>query len=88
MTNETMRQLAQEVARVIHRELEPVRLRLTALEARPELKHEGTYQEGTEYRAGSFVTRRGGIWLAERATAAKPGSEGSGWRLVVKEGHA
>ena len=30
----------------------------------------------------------GGIWLAKRQTAGRPGGDDSGWRLVCKEGRA
>ena len=33
-----------------------------------------------------MVTRKGGLWLAQRDTSARPGDGGDGWTLVVKAG--
>jgi hypothetical protein len=70
------------------RSLADLHARVAALESRPELTHRGTWRDGANYRSGSLVTKGGGLWLAERNTVASPGSVDSGWRLVVKSGHA
>ena len=32
------------------------------------------------------MTRKGGLWLAQRDTSARPRDGGDGWMLVVKTG--
>lgn len=61
--------------------------RIAALESRPQLKWAGIFVDGDTYPECALVTRSGSLWLAQRATATTPGSEGSDWRLVVKSGH-
>lgn len=61
--------------------------RVKALEERPELKYCGTHVEGSEYSAGSLVTRGGALWLSEKFTQHYPGAGPSaitGWRLIAK----
>lgn len=48
--------------------------------------YEGTWAEDRPYGRGKFVTHGGSLWFAERATASKPGTENSGWKLAVKRG--
>ena len=76
------------VARFVVEFTAPIIKRIDALEQRPTVKHCGVYSAGNEYAEASLVTYSGGMWIAERATSAKPGDDGSGWRLVVKSGHA
>lgn len=62
--------------------------RVEAIETRA-LEYLGTYQAGKSYRPGSAVTWSGSLWIALRATDAKPGEahEASrAWRLAVKKG--
>ena len=35
-----------------------------------------------------MTTRSGGLWVATRATTATPGTDDSGWQLIVKKGTA
>lgn len=44
------------------------------------------FREGTQYEVGDAVTFGGSVWIAKKATTAKP-TEGNGdWRLAVKHG--
>jgi hypothetical protein len=65
----------------------PLVERIKALEAQPLPKYCGVYQAGSDYVAGSLVTRSGGLWLALEDTNTTPGA-GASWRLIVKEGAA
>jgi hypothetical protein len=87
--------VAAAIVRRINAALAPVLERLAAAEQDvrelknlPQLKHCGPWIEGQSYSEGSFVTRKGGMWLAIRPRPDTPGAPGSGWRLVVKEGTA
>ena len=68
--------------------IEALEQRCAALEQQPQLKHCGKWREDAAYKSGSLVTRNGGLWLAERDTAAQPGNIDSGFRLIVKSGTA
>lgn len=46
----------------------------------------GVYKAGGHYEAGDAVTWGGSLWIAQRATDAKPDTPESGWRLAVKKG--
>jgi hypothetical protein len=46
----------------------------------------GVYKAGEQYDRGDIVTWGGSMWLAQRATAEKPDTPDSGWRLAVKKG--
>lgn len=45
----------------------------------------GVWVEGKEYQPGDAVTWAGSVWIAQKATTAKPDS-GDGFRLSVKRG--
>jgi len=63
--------------------------RLAALEARPQMSYEGTWDETKAYTAGSFVTHQGGLWVAEDTNiGVRPGAGSRVWRLAVKRGRA
>ena len=47
--------------------------------------YRGTHKDGEIYRRGELLTHSGGLWLAMKDTAEKPGST-SDWRLIVKRG--
>jgi hypothetical protein len=68
--------------------IEALERRCDVLERRTTIKYCGIYQSGAVYEEGNLCTARGGLWLATRQTAAKPGGDDSGWKLVVKEGRA
>jgi hypothetical protein len=68
--------------------LAALQMRVATLEQRPELRYCGTWRQGERYSEGNLVTRAGGLWLAERETDRTPGTENSGWKLIVKEGQA
>jgi hypothetical protein len=46
----------------------------------------GVYKAGASYEAGDAVTWGGSLWIAQRATDAKPDTADSGFRLAVKKG--
>jgi HK97 family phage portal protein len=54
----------------------------------PALPWRGVYDAAREYPKDSLVTHRRGLWLARdgAAAGAKPGTSGSGWRLIA--GHS
>ena len=62
--------------------------RCSELEAKKLPTYAGTFADGKAYIQSSLVTDRGGLWLALRDTAQRPGGPDSGWRLVVKKGEA
>jgi hypothetical protein len=68
--------------------LAAMQLRLAVLEQRPALRYCGTWRQSGHYSEGALITRAGGLWLAERETDRTPGTESSGWKLIVKEGAA
>jgi len=80
--------IADCIAKVLKDVLAPLKARLAALEARPAVKYVGIHQEGLVYEEASLCTLRGGLWLAIRQTAARPGGDSSGWKLICKEGAA
>jgi len=45
----------------------------------------GVYSASRAYEAGDAVTWAGSLWIAQRATSAKPETDDS-WRLAVKRG--
>jgi hypothetical protein len=51
----------------------------------PTVIYRGVFAPG-EYEAGDATTWGGSLWIAERATDAKPDTPESGWRLAVKKG--
>ena len=74
------------VGKFIANQLKPLQDRIAELEARPELKHLGIWRE-KNYKAGSLVTHKGGLWLCQKATKQRPG-QSSAWTLIVKSGEA
>jgi hypothetical protein len=62
--------------------------RIANLEQRPELKYFGVWKHGEAYAVGvgALTTHAGSLWLATDPTTFTPGTAGSGWRLIVKQG--
>jgi hypothetical protein len=89
-------QLAEAVAAEIADAIRPLQQRIAALEGQvqtleqmKQLKYCGVFESGVWYRAGSAVTKSGGVWIALRDTNASPGDEGiqsRAWQLAVKAG--
>ena len=52
----------------------------------PMVVYRGVFKEGEAYQAGDSVTWAGSLWIAEKATDAKPDSKDSGFKLAVKKG--
>jgi hypothetical protein len=76
------------IAEFVGEQLAALHKRIAELEARPELKHAGTWREtGKGFKAGNLVTHSGSMWLAKRNTKARPG-QSEHWLLVVKSGNA
>jgi hypothetical protein len=68
--------------------LDALERRIKELEDRPALKYVGSHRENEPYQEGSLVTKAGSLWLATEPTSRIPGTELSGWRLIVKRGQA
>jgi hypothetical protein len=47
----------------------------------------GVWKEGKDYVPGDAVTLGGSLFIAQRATTAKPEDKSGDWRLAVKRGH-
>jgi hypothetical protein len=62
--------------------------RIAQLESRPLQKWAGVHVTGMQYSEASLVTHGGSLWVATETTTGTPGTEASGWRLIVKRGHA
>jgi hypothetical protein len=83
--------IAQAVAYAtnpLHAQIRDLRAKVLALEARPALEDRGVWQAGVTYAHGHVVTCDGSLWLAQRPTTARPGSDAGAhdWRLCVKRG--
>lgn len=52
----------------------------------PVMLDRGVYKQGMKAQAGDCVSFGGSLWVAQRDTDAKPGTDDSGWRLAVKKG--
>jgi hypothetical protein len=67
-----------------------VREGVTVKEVRlPGIYDRGVYQVGVDYLKGDAVSYGGGIWIAQKQNAVKPGANSpdhSAWRLAVKPG--
>ena len=81
-------QVADVVVEAIKMAVKPLQARIAALEARPELKYAGVFEQGAAYREGVLVTRSGSLWMCLRETRAAHGSDPEKWRLIVKSGGA
>ncbi len=62
--------------------------RIMELESKPMLKYAGTWRSGETYPEGRLITHQGGLWLSTETTSGTPGTDASGFRLIVKKGHA
>ncbi len=52
----------------------------------PVIIDRGVFKEGQPYETGDAVTFGGSLWIAQKATTAKPDGPDTGWRLAVKKG--
>ena len=76
-----------EVADALFERIKRIEARLANLEQRPPAPRWcGIWRPDSGYTAGDLVTCSGGLWLAARSTSARPGTDDSGWSLVVKSG--
>jgi hypothetical protein len=89
MKQESMKALMAALAPVIHDHVEkvtqPLRNRITELEAKPEMKYHGIWSEKTSYPVGSFVTDGGSVWFCSKRSTERPGTSDS-WQLACKRG--
>ena len=72
----------------VHGRIAELEQRIKALEQRPLLKYAGVWRSGNSYAEGQLTTHQGGLWLSTDPTTSTPGTPGSGWRLIVKQGRA
>jgi hypothetical protein len=90
VTHDEIASLMQAIAPVLKSYiadlLSPMHERLAAIEGKGIPTYVGIYQPDTTWEKGSVCTFNGGLWHANRATAQKPGDDGSGWQLCVKSG--
>ena len=81
---------ARELALILHETIEkriaPLRERLDALEARPELKYLGTHKPGQRYERGNLTTCSGSLWHCNDAETLERPGESAAWTLVAKRG--
>ena len=84
--HKAIRHMFTMLAGLIHVQHRALDKRIAELEARPELRHCGVWREKS-YKAASFVTHAGGLWLLTKATKQRPG-QSAAWTLVCKSGHA
>ncbi len=80
--------LAKGIATAINERLAPMEARIAQLEQKPVVKYAGIWQQSKTYPEGSLITHAGGLWLATETTSGTPGTDASGFRLVVKRGAA
>lgn len=52
----------------------------------PVMLDRGVYRPGMDAKEGDCVSFGGSLWVAQRDTQDKPGTDDSGWRLAVKKG--
>lgn len=64
--------IAAVVGRELVKELGRLEARVAELEASP-FECEGVHQAGRSYAKRAVVTAGGSMWIAQRATAARPG---------------
>lgn len=78
--------LAEGIARFVAEYVAPLRAQVEVLEARPQLRYEGTHEIGKLYTPGAFVTFDGCLWCCIEETRNRPGNGDRCWRLAVKRG--
>ena len=84
LSDETCDVICAQLDRVSAR-IAALEARLAALEARPTRKHFGPWRAGVNYGENSGVVDDGSMWVAMRATSARPG-ESADWSLCCKRG--
>ncbi|MCC7179029.1 MAG: hypothetical protein IT177_11625 [Acidobacteria bacterium] len=77
----------EQVTAPLFERIQTLEAHVRALKAAPPApRWLGVHRAANEYVPGDLVTAQGGLWLACRATSAKPGTPDSGWSLIVKAG--
>ena len=86
MEKADMELLSSAIGNVLGEAIEPLHKRIEQLEKRSAPVWRGTWHAGMDVEPGSFVTDKGGLWLAvEQSNGTRPG-ECSAFRLVCKNG--
>jgi hypothetical protein len=75
----------QHISEIVDR-VDRIGTAVAALERRKSLFYAGVWEAGESYQEGDFVTDRGSLWHANRATSARPGDGSGAWTLAVKRG--
>jgi len=80
--------LASVIVTALKAGIAPLKKRLDALEARPQMRYLGVHVEGTTHAEGDCVTRGGSMWISRtNQNRATPGLDGGvSWTLAVKHG--
>jgi hypothetical protein len=79
--------LAEAVASAIDVATKPLHDRILALEKKPSLEYQGTWQRAGEYFVGNLVTDRGSLWICKaNRVQSRPGDDSLSWTLCVKRG--
>jgi hypothetical protein len=91
MSAPLLQQLADSIVDVIVKptmqQIRDLRARVDALEKAPRgMTWDGVWADGRSYAQGGAVTHDGSLWVAEMPTRARPGTDNSGWKLIVKRG--
>ena len=95
MTTEQLKDLTKDLAEItreyvtlkIAEAVAPLREKIAALEARPDIKYCGTWHDSTTYEPGDFTTFAGSMWHCRaRCHGRRPGEAPDAWQLAVKRG--
>jgi hypothetical protein len=89
--------VAEAVGELLKEYIDPIRVRLAALEAVAERvtqleksdeqkSYQGVFRTGESYVRHNSCTHHGSLWIAERDDPGVPGIDDNGWRLAVKRG--
>ena len=91
MTFADAESLAEAVGNVLaktEKKIDALVKRVAELEARPELKYRGPWQDKMAYSLGTFCSLGGSLWHSnENGNTSKPGCDDK-WTLAVKHGRA
>ena len=77
-----------DILRPLVERIKALETKTAAIEAQPRpLSWQGVFQDGVEYQRGGCVTHAGSLWVCDTtATRTRPGTDRSGWKLIVKNG--
>jgi len=86
VTHAHLEQVLEMVGREVAKHVAKLEERITTLEARPELKHVGTWRSGVRYEERNLVTHDGSVFMCTASTDAATPGKSPNWRLIVKRG--